>query len=277
MPGADLPDELFAHYSLGVEDQRLVENSLEFLRTRDVLDRFLPGPRARILDVGGGTGVYAEWLAGKGYEVHLVDAVPLHVEQARARADRGGGFSVAVGDARDLGGEGSSYHAVLLLGPLYHLIERSDRIQALREAARVVRPGGVVIGAAISRTASLLDGLARSYLQDPRFRDVVVEDLRSGQHRNPDPLQRPEWFTTAFFHSGDELAAEFDAADLAVDGVFGVEGPAWLLANLDERLADREQRDAILWAANLAERDPALLHLSSHLLAVGRSRKESGV
>jgi nucleoside-diphosphate-sugar epimerase len=67
--------------------------------------------------------VYASWLSSQGYQVHLIDPVPLHLEQARAD----GRFSVAPGDARSLAEEDSSYDAVLLLGPLYHLTERADR------------------------------------------------------------------------------------------------------------------------------------------------------
>src|SRR5207248_1072154 len=115
-------------------------------------------------------------------------------------------FTAAVGDARRLDAQESAYDAVLLMGPLYHLVERSDRLQALREAMRVVRPGGRVIDVAISRFASLLDGLRNGWLADPVFRGIVEEDLRTGQHRNPQPELRPEWFTTAYFHRPDDLA-----------------------------------------------------------------------
>jgi ubiquinone/menaquinone biosynthesis C-methylase UbiE len=108
-----------------------------------VLRRVLPAPPARVVDVGGGSGVHAEWLAADGHVVELVDPVPLHVEQA----SRVPGVTARHGDARDLPMPGASADAVLLLGPLYHLVEREDRVRALREAARVVRPGGVVAAA----------------------------------------------------------------------------------------------------------------------------------
>ena len=112
-----------------------------------LLERFLPAPPARVLDIGGASGVYASWLSGRGYQVHLIDPVPLHREQAMAD----GRFSVASGDARHLAEDDGSYDAVLLLGPLYHLTDRTDRVGALAEARRVTRPGGIVAAAVISR------------------------------------------------------------------------------------------------------------------------------
>ena len=98
----------------------------------------------------------------------------------------------------------ASADAVLLLGPLYHLTDRADRLAAWREARRVVVPGGVVIAMAISRFASLFDGLAQSYLFDPAFRAIVTQDLATGVHENP--TGDPRWFTTAYFHRPEELA-----------------------------------------------------------------------
>jgi SAM-dependent methyltransferase len=169
-----------------------------------LLERFLPGPPARVLDVGGASGVYASWLSGRGYQVHLIDPVPLHRE--RAMAD--GRFSVAPGDARGLAEDDGSYDAVLLLGPLYHLTGRTDRIRALAEARRVTRPGGIVAAAVISRYASTFDGFFRGFVDKPGFPAMMTEDLKTGQHRNPG--SEPELFTTAYFH--DRAGMEHDPA-----------------------------------------------------------------
>ena len=97
-----------------------------------------------------------------------------------------------VGDARRLPYGDASADAALLLGPLYHLTDRGDRLTALSEARRVLRTGGLVAAAAISRFASTFDGLARGFLADPRFEHVVERDVHDGQHRNPDLESRPE-------------------------------------------------------------------------------------
>ena len=150
----EIAAEILAHYAEGQEHARLTSRpSLELLRTRVLLERFLPAPPARVLDLGGASGVYASWLSGRGYQVHLIDPVPLHREQAMAD----GRFSVASGDARHLAEDDGSYDAVLLFGPLYHLTDRTDRVGALAEARRVTRPGGIVAAAVISSYASTFD------------------------------------------------------------------------------------------------------------------------
>ncbi len=264
-----LAPEIEDHYRDGrPEDDRLRRGAgvLEHLRTQEIVRRWISADTpVSVLDVGGGTGVHAEWLASDGHDVRLVDPVPLHVEQARRRAetlDRP--FAAALGDARSLDAADGSVDAVLLLGPLYHLVEPADRRRALDEAARVVRPGGVVFAAAISRFASLHDGLHRGMLAEPAFRAIVDEDLRTGVHENP--TGDPRWFTTAYFHRPDELAGELTASGLTVEGVFGLEGPSgWLVRDGDDRL-DLELH---LAAARAVEREPSLLGVSAHLLAVG--------
>jgi SAM-dependent methyltransferase len=258
-----LDEAILRHYELGVERDRLGQgySRLEFVRTKELLAPRLPPPRARILDVGGGPGAYAEWLARAGYDVRLLDPVPLHVEQARER----GGFAAEVGDARRLDEPDDAYDAVLLLGPLYHLTERGDRSAALREARRVLRPGGVLAAAAISRFASLLDGLLSGHLRDDVGRAVVERDLAEGQHRSPP--ERPALFTTAYFHRVEELAAEVEEAGFELESVFGVEGPGWLRA---ESLADEAAFEDVLRVARALEREPSAVGVSAHLLAVAR-------
>jgi SAM-dependent methyltransferase len=265
------PDELVEHYEREIDEQRRITQGLgqlELLRTREIVRRHLrPGPQ-RILDVGGGTGVHAAWLADDGHHVHLIDPVPRHVDQVRRHAVPRGSITAELGDARNLPVAGASFDAVLLLGPLYHLTERADRIRALREAARIVGADGVVFAAAISRFASLFDGLAREFLFDPDFRPIVERDLHEGQHRNPQ--RRPHWFTTAYFHHPDELRAELERAGLEVVELVGIEGLAGLLPHLNQRWHNTADRELIMWSARVVEAEPSLLGLSAHLLAVAR-------
>ncbi|HEX5937057.1 MAG TPA: methyltransferase domain-containing protein [Actinomycetota bacterium] len=256
-----------AHYSLGVETERLVaggSSRIEFARTKELLARFLPGPPARVLDVGGGPGWYASWLADLGYDVHLIDPVPLHVEQATRRAADGPSFSAALGDARELQHPDETADVVLLMGPLYHLPERAARLTALREAGRVVTRAGLVVVATISRFAGLLDMMRSGRLSDPRHRPSD-EELATGKHINL--TGDPEYFTTAYFHHPDEIAGEVIDAGLTLEATFGIEGPGWLIW---ERWDDETYRDSILRAARQLEQEPTVIGVSGHLLTFAR-------
>ncbi|MDQ6650287.1 MAG: class I SAM-dependent methyltransferase [Actinomycetota bacterium] len=267
--------EIRTHYDEGNEHKRLLSGPgrLELLRTQETIEKYAPPAPGRALDVGGGPGIYAGWLAGLGYDVHLVDPIPLHVEQAaKAAAElQAGMFTVELGDARHLHFEDNAVDLVLLLGPLYHLTERSERMAALAEARRVLRPGGVLVAAGISQFASLHDGLAHGWLSDGRFGTIVERTLTEGQHRNPE--REPGWFTTAYFHHPDILAAEMRESGFVLEGVLGVEGAAWLLPDLDAQLADERRRRVLLDGLRRVEREPSLVGVSSHLLAVGRARR----
>jgi ubiquinone/menaquinone biosynthesis C-methylase UbiE len=255
------------------EEHRLKQGAfiLEELRTRELIERNAPRPPATVLDVGGAAGAYSLWLADAGYKVHLVDAAPRLVAEAERRSlGRARPLaSCRVGDARALDFPDRSADIVLLLGPLYHLTEVSDRARALREARRVLRPGGQLFAAAISRWASALDGLSRDLFQDPRFTAIVERDLREGQHRNP--TERIDYFTTAYFHHPEELRAEVAAAGLIVDGLYGLEGPGWIFSDVTERLADPRRRADLLQVARQLESEPAMLGASAHLLVVART------
>lgn len=262
-----LPGEIAEFYARGAEQARLIDDpdgQLEFLRTQVLLDRLLPPPPAAIADVGGGAGIHAAPLAERGYEVHLIDPVPLHVEQASGL----GLASAAVGDARQLPFADGQLDAAILLGPLYHLPERADRVAALAEARRVVRPCGLVAAAAISRYASTIDGLARHLLDEEGFEASVEQDLRDGRHVNPE--RRLHWFTTAYFHLPEDLPRELEDAGLGSEGVIAIEGPAWMMAALRDHLGDPQRRERLLRALERVESAPSLLGASAHLLAVGR-------
>lgn len=266
-------DEVLGYYALGLEAGRLDEDyfPLERARTQELILRYLAPPPGVVLDVGGAAGAYALWLAAAGYAAHLVDPVALHVEQARAASDASGSGRLAssqLGDARALPFEDASADAVLLLGPLYHLTERSDRLLALGEALRVLRPGGVVLAAAISRFASLVDGLRGALFEDAAFAPLVERDLRDGQHRNDSG--NPRYFTTAFFHHPAELAEEVAVAGLTLVDVFAVEGPGAYMPDFARRWADAAGRERLLGFLRAVETEPSLLGVSPHLLAVAR-------
>jgi ubiquinone/menaquinone biosynthesis C-methylase UbiE len=171
--------------------------------------------------------------------VHLIDPMELHLEEARSYAAASGVTlaSIARGDARRLDTSSGSADGVLLLGPLYHLVEHADRLQALRELRCVLKPRGVLFAAEISHFASLIDGLSSGFFRDMEFRKIVAADLASGKHRNP--KGHPAYFTTAHFHRLQDLAAEVFEAGFGDAEILAVDGPVWSAALLREVWDDR--------------------------------------
>ena len=264
--------EVLDYYDRYAEESRLQQGAfrLELDRTQDILTRVVPPPPARVIDVGGAAGVYSAWLAARGYEVRLLDVSPRLIAEAQRR-----NASLArpiatldVGDARTLPYPDGSADVVLVMGPLYHLPSREDRLVALREASRVLAPDGVVVVAAVSRWASALDGLARGLAVDPAFVRMRDRDLVDGQHRNDS--QRIDFFTTAYFHRPDELRDELTDAGFAHVRVLGVEGPAWMLADFDARWADSVLRADMMTVARAVEAETSMLGVNAHLLGVGQ-------
>ena len=244
-----------AYYSDGHERTRTSrgKESLEYTRILELLDRLLP-PSGKILDVGGGPGTYAIPLKAKGYEVILLDPVPVQVAQAARE-----GIDARVGDHSDLGEPDGSVDAVLLFGPLYHLTEPEARRMALIEAQRVLRPGGTLLATMISRYGSMLCGLYERKLEDPTVRAIVATDLATGQHRNP--TGDPRFFTTAYFDTPEGLESEISAAGFRDIKVYGVEGPGWPLPDW------ADHRNAVLAAARWTERQPSIMGFSLNYLA----------
>jgi ubiquinone/menaquinone biosynthesis C-methylase UbiE len=270
---SDSIPQIVRHYEDADEASRLRTGwfQLEHARTQELIVRHLPPPPTTVIDAGGGAGAYGCWLASLGYQVHIIDPVPKHVEQARAASARQPKHPLAsaeIGDARRLPHADSTADAVLLLGPLYHLTNRDDRLAALREAHRVLRPGGLVWGAAISHFASLFDSLAHGFFDDPVFAAILARDLDEGQHRNP--TTNPVYFTDAFFHRPGELSRDVLAAGFQLVELVAIEGPGWLARDFDRLWADPAQRERLLAAVRKVEREPSVLGASSHIMAIAR-------
>ncbi len=266
-------ERLLQYYTEADEAARLRTNwfQLEHERTRELIRRHLPPPPARIVDAGGGAGAYACWLASLGYEVHLIDPVPKHIEQARSASSQQSDHPLAaaeLGDARQLPNAENSLDAVLLLGPLYHLVEKEDRLACLREARRVLCPGGLIWAAGISRFASLLGSLSSGFFSDPEFAPILERDLEDGQHRNP--TTKSIYFTDAYLHKPGELSREFLAAGFQVLEIAAIEGPGWLARDFDRLWNDAVQRERLLTTIRKVEREPSILGASSHIMAIGR-------
>jgi SAM-dependent methyltransferase len=258
-----------AHYSLGDERERLDSPSgiVEFERTKAIFERYLPPSPASIADIGGGPGRYTLWLAERGYKVYHRDLVGLHVQQVLdALAEHPSlAIDTAIGDARQLDLPDASVDAVLLLGPLYHLPRRRDRVQVLTEAKRIVRPGGLVFAAAISRWAARLNAIIAEKLYEriPEALDALPDLERTGWMK---PLF-PGSFT-GYSHRPRQLRAEAHDAGLHVLSVVGIESVSFLLTDLAQRVAEPRAQQVLLESARVLESVPELLGVSPHLLII---------
>lgn len=257
---------ILGHYNTGIELGRFTAYAggrLEFARTKIVLEELLP-TTARVLDIGGGPGTYATWMVDRGLDVELFDVVPLHVEQALEASH--GRFSAEVADARSIPRPDGYADVVLLLGPLYHLLDLDQRQHALREARRVLRPGGLLVAAAIGRLAWFLDATRSNLILDPSVRNSVRSTVATGISSH---APGPEAFY-AYFHRPQELRAEVIDAGFDEVRVLAVEGLGYLLGDLDQRLDDAAQQGALLELLADMQEEPGSVESSPHLLATAR-------
>jgi SAM-dependent methyltransferase len=265
----DVDPRVRRRYELVDEEDRLWQpglGELVRLRTWDIFRRLLP-PAARIADVGGGPGAHSAYLAAAGHDVVLFDPLQRHIEAARARAgaEPQAPFRAQRAEARSLPLADASMDVVLLMGPLYHLVDQADRIAALREAARVLRPGGHLLAEAISRNAWVMDATRRELLDRADTWDDIDWITRTGQSK--DPAKVVDGTFWAYFHHPHELAAEIGTAGYDDVNLIAVEGFAWLLDDLSRRM---QQPDDLLRAVRHTEAEPSMLGVSAHVIGHAR-------
>ena len=231
---------------------------VEFLTTVRYLERYL-APKSRVLDVGAGAGDYSLYLAEQGHAVSAVELSPRNVEDFRARIPEGTEIDLRQGNALDLSAHGDgTFDAVLLFGPLYHLERREDQLRCMKEALRVLKPGGLLFAAFISNDMVILTELAYR----PHFFSEGTHDPETFRVENfPFVFHRPADCRELFSDCGAEILAE-----IAADGLSEL---------MEERINGLDEKD---FAAYLryhfccCER-PELFGHSNHLLFIGRSRR----
>ena len=226
--------------------------------------------REIVHDIGGGTGAYACWLLEKGYSVTFVDLVPKHVEMANKKMSKIANpekFSTIVGDACGLDFTDNSTDIVLLMRPLYHLQEKNERLSALNEAFRILKPGGHLFCTIISKFASLLDGLDSGYIHDSDFRIIIKGDLECSCHNNH--TKKQEYFTTAYFQHPDELNEEMITTGFTKIKTIGIEGLLWASKDLKALRQDAEVWKTATDFMRIVESDKSIIGTSPHIMGMG--------
>lgn len=257
--------------STQMEADRLGQHvfQLEKVRTQEIILRHLRSSMT-IADIGGATGAYSFWLYDMGHRVHLLDAAEFHIEAATKTSisENKPLASISLGDARQLPFDDEQFDLVLLFGPLYHLQKKEDRIKSIAEAKRVLKQGGVLLAATITRYASLFDGFWQAFIDDPAFENIVNQDLEDGNHFNP--VNHPMYFTDAHFHTQKEIEEEFIAAGLSRFNTIAIEGFGWLTPNFMERWTDKDSRNKMLHYIRQTENDPIMIGISAHVMTIAK-------
>jgi ubiquinone/menaquinone biosynthesis C-methylase UbiE len=263
--------EIDDFYSKTSEQDRLNYGlgPLEFERNKDLIKRFLPETNSVIVDIGGGPGIYSEWLAILGQDVILVDPVEKHVQQAKKRSSKlKKTFRCLLGEARHLDLPDNSADLAIIHGPLYHLQERQERINALTEAKRVLKPEGMLLGFAINYTASTLVGLIQGAMHSSDFFDMCKTELLTGNHMAPGSM--PGILPKAFYHKPQELKEEIEEAGFSYVDTFAVEGIVWLEKNYFDTWYNQQKKKTILELLKITETDKNLLALSPHMMIAAK-------
>ena len=252
------------------------DGALEFAITSDTLATYLP-PDARVLDIGGGPGRYAIWLAQRGHHVVLADLSPELLSIARAKIEQAGVGAmvedVVEADACDLSlWADDSFDAVLSLGPFYHLPDAEDRHRAAVELGRVLRPGGTAFVSLMPRYAFLRRTLAisdeRYHLAQPDFVTRLLED---GIFINDIPGR----FTKGYGVRPEEVAPFFEQYGFTMLALLAAEG---IVINIQRALLELAEGDPVAYEVALevvirTAGDPSILGMAAHLLYVGRNSR----
>lgn len=256
-------------YNKASEEARLSKGMgvFEFERICELIGLYVLNTSV-IVDVGGGTGRYAEWLSKTGHKVYMVEPVDKHLKIAQDRSKRlRNKFEVIKGVASELPFRDLFADIVILHGPLYHLQRYEDRLAAICEARRILKKGGVLLGFGISHTASTLAGLFNGLIHKPAFLEMCKSELISGIHNPPDEF--PWLLAEAFYHKPSELRGEFETCGLKVDKLFAVEGPIWLDKDFFSNMERPRAKAVLMELLYITENDESLLSLSPHMMIAG--------
>ncbi len=267
--------ELF--YNKASEETRLDKGMgmFEFERVKSLIENYTPIQPSTIIDVGGGTGKYSEWLAQMGHRVHLVDPVFKHIQLAQARARKScQRFSIHLGESRKLEFPDNFADLIILHGPLYHLQKKEDRGLAIGEAKRVLKNGGIILGFAINYTASTLVGLLNGLIHNNPFFEMCRAELTTGIHNPPEEF--PWLLAEAYYHRPDQLKEEFVDQGLSYITTYAVEGMAWLDKAYFASMLHGKRRETLKELIRITENDSYLLPFSPHMMIAATKQANHG-
>jgi len=264
-------------YNKASEETRLDKGMgiFEFERIKSLIEKHIHSSSSKIIDIGGGTGKYSEWLANKGHQVHLVEPVSKHIKIAQNRANKlKNKFFVHLGESKSLDFQNDFANLIILHGPLYHLQKEEDRELAIKEAKRVLKNDGTILGFAINYTASTLAGLLNGLIHKKTFFQMCKEELTTGIHNPPDDF--PWLLAEAYYHRPEQLKEEFMKQELTYLDTYAVEGMAWLDKDYFANMLNDEKKKTLLALIQVTENDSYLLPFSPHMMIAVKKQTNYG-
>ncbi len=259
--------EIEVFYNKASEETRLDKGMgiFEFERIKSLIEKYITVSTSKIIDVGGGTGKYSEWLAKKGHQVHLIEPVSKHIQIARKRASKlKNKYTVHQGASEKLEFPDNYADLIILHGPLYHLQKREDRTATIQEAKRVLKKGGIILGFAINYTASTLVGLLNGLIHKRTFFEMCREELTTGVHNPPDDF--PWLLAEAYYHKPEELKKEFTEEGFTYINTYAVEGMSWLDKEYFANMLNEKKKVTLMELLKITENDAYLLPFSPHMM-----------
>lgn len=261
-------------YNKASEETRLEKGMgvFEFERIKFLIEKYTSSTPSKIIDIGGGTGKYSEWLAKKGHQVHLAEPVLKHINIAKDRANKlKNKFSVHQSDSRKLEFPNNFADLIILHGPLYHLQKKEDRDITIREAKRVLKNNGIILGFAINYTASTLVGLLNGLIYKKSFFEMCKEELTTGIHNPPNDF--PWLLAEAYYHKPEEFKNEFTNQGLTYLNTYAIEGMAWLDKDYFVNMLNNKRKKTLLELIKITENDSYLLPFSPHMMIAVKKQK----
>lgn len=263
--------DIDAFYTKASEESRL-ENGMgvfEFERIKQLIERYIQNPKSTIIDVGGGTGKYSEWLAKQGHNVVMIEPVEKHLQLAKKRSEKlKNKFKVIKGASQQLDVKSNVADLVILHGPLYHLQNLEDRETTIAEAKRVLKKGGVVLGFAINHVASTVPGLMQGLIHKKSFLDMCLGELTTGKHSPP--TEYPWLLAEAYYHKPSELKEEFSNQGLEIINLLAVEGMIWLDKDYFANMLHKKNKKNLDKLLKATEENEELLAFSPHMLLAAK-------
>lgn len=258
------------YYNIGAdkENDRLKRHPLEFKITCRHLSNHLP-EQGKILEIGAGPGPYTEFLLMNGFDVTAVDISEDLLHMCRKRVNKltfDGRVEFHVGDARDLSKiPGGPFDVILLMGPLYHLVEEFDRNLAIRQAHGQLAEGGLIVGAFISKYGMLSDLIANH----PHW-ITQQEEVSSIMTSGRDPIGKKESFR-GYFAEPCEIAPYFETRGFETQLIAGAEPIVSAFDSAYNQLPEhlRAQWLDLLFATST---EPSALGASCHVIYFGKKR-----